>query len=115
MSLPHGPSSSLASGSLRSRVFATAGGSLAGARAADRTVRFWDPASGTLKGVLLDEDGVLFGISTGGDVKHDPGEKISLIAIVETQSGQETLSPEAFAKKYGWKNNSKVIKLPMRN
>jgi WD40 repeat protein len=98
-----------------SAVFPTAGGSLAVARSDDRTVRFWDPVSGTLRGVLLDEGGTLVGISTGGDVKYDPEANPGLIAIVETESGQQTIPLDELAKTYGWKNNAKVLKLPTRN
>jgi len=96
-------------------VFSTAGGSFAVARAADRTVRFWDPGTGSLRGVLLEEGDALVGISTGGDVKFDPETKPGLIAIVETESGQQTIPLDELAKTYGWKNNLKVMKLPTRN
>lgn len=98
-----------------SSVFPTGGGSLAVARSSDRTTRFWDPVGGTLRGVLLDEGGTLVGISTGGDVKYDPEATPGLIAIVETESGQQTIPLDELAKIYGWKNNAKVLKLPTRN
>lgn len=98
-----------------SAVFPAAGGSFAVARTDDRTVGFWDPTSGTLCGVLLAEGDALVGISTGGDVKFDPETKPGLIAIVETESGQQTISLDELARKHGWKNNAKAMKLPTRN
>ncbi|MCE9631659.1 MAG: WD40 repeat domain-containing protein [Planctomycetia bacterium] len=98
-----------------SAVFPTAGGAFAVARSEDRTVRFWDPEGGKLRGVLLEEGDALVGISTSGDVKYDPDTNPGLIAIVQTQSGQQTISLDELAKTYGWKNNTKVMKLPSRN
>jgi hypothetical protein len=34
-----------------------------------------------------------------------PGLGTQLVYVVQTEHGQETLAPEAFAKKYGWKND----------
>lgn len=96
-------------------VFSTNGGTLAVARAEDRTIRFWDPAGGSLRGVLLDEGGTLVAVSTVGDVKHDPETTPPLIAIVETAAGQRTISLEELAKAHRWKNNGKVLKLPTKN
>ena len=98
-----------------SAVFPTAGGSLMVARAEDRTVRFWDPLSGTLRGCVLDEGDSLVAVSTTGDVKFTPGTKPGLIAIVDTPTGQKTLELEEFAKAHGWKNGGKLMKLPTRN
>ena len=96
-------------------VFPTAGGTLAAVRANDRTVRFWDPAGGTLRGVLLDEGGALVAVSTGADVKFDPDVPPDLIAIVETDDGQRTIPLDELKQAYGWKNNAKMLKLPARN
>lgn len=98
-----------------SAVFPTAGGAFAVARTEDRTVRFWDPETGKLRGVLLEEGDSLVGISTAGDVKFDPDSKPALIAIVETESGQQTIPLDELAENFGWKNNLKVMKLPTRN
>jgi len=95
------------------QVFPTAGGTLAVARSGDRTVRFWDPSGGSLRGVLLEEGESLVGISTAGDLKFDPDSKPDLIAIVETDDGQKTI-PIDELQKYGWKNNTKIMKLPTR-
>lgn len=93
----------------------TAGGSLAVARAADRTVRFWDPASGSLRGVLLEDGDSLVGILPSGDVTFDADAPPLLIAIVETEAGQQTISLDDLKKTYGWKNNGTMLKLPTKN
>ncbi len=82
-----------------SSVFPTAGGVLAVARSGDRTTRFWDPAGGSLRGVLLEEGDCIVAISTGGDVKYDAAEKpTNLIAILETTQGQKTISLEEWPR-----------------
>jgi WD40 repeat protein len=97
-------------------VFPTAGGKVAVVRAADRTLRLWDPADNGLRGVLLDDDGRLAAISTKGDVKFDPEAAPDLIAIVETADGhQHVLTLGELKSVHGWKNSSKAIKLPTRN
>lgn len=93
----------------------TAGGSLAMARAEDRTVRFWEPTTGKLRGLLLEEGDALVAISTDGNVKCAPEITPGLIAIVETQSGQKTMPLDELATTFGWKNNAKMMKLPTRN
>ena len=98
-----------------STVSPTAGGSLALTRANDRTVRFWDPASNSLRGVLLDEDGSLAAILTTGDVAFHKDSPPKLIAVVETETGQQTVSLDDLKKTFGWKNNGKMLKLPTKN
>jgi hypothetical protein len=34
-----------------------------------------------------------------------------LAYVVQTDQGQETLSPQEFAKKYGWKNDPERVRL----
>lgn len=96
-------------------VFPTAGGSLIVSRCDDRTVRFWDASKGSLRGTLLEEGESLVAISTTGDVKFDPDVPPNLIAIIETDTGQQTITLDELAKKYGWKNAGKTMKLPMKN
>jgi hypothetical protein len=40
-----------------------------------------------------------------GHWRGAPGLETQLVYVVQTEHGQETLAPEAFAKKYGWKND----------
>lgn len=96
-------------------VFPTAGGSLIVSRCDDRTVRFWDASKGSLRGTLLEEGESLVAISTTGDVKFDPDVPPNLIAIIETDAGQQMITLDELAKKYGWKNAGKTMKLPMKN
>lgn len=96
-------------------IFATAGGTLIVSRCDDRTVRFWDSARGTLRGTLLEEGDSLVAISTTGDIKFDSDATPALIAIVETETGQRTISLEELAREHRWKNAGKVMRLPAKN
>ena len=40
-----------------------------------------------------------------GHLRGTPGLEKELVYVVQTERGQETLAPEAFAKKYRWKND----------
>ncbi|MCY2991908.1 MAG: hypothetical protein NTY19_29125 [Planctomycetota bacterium] len=35
-----------------------------------------------------------------------PGVEKEFVYVVQTDAGQETLKPEEFTRKYGWKNDS---------
>lgn len=96
-------------------VSSAAGGTLAVARAADRTVRFWEPAGGTLRGTLLEEGDVLAAVLTTGDVTFHKDSPPNLIGVVETEVGQQTVSLDDLKKKFGWRNNGKMLKLPTKN
>ena len=40
-----------------------------------------------------------------GHLRGTPGLAKDVVYVVQTEHGQETLTPEAFAAKYGWKND----------
>jgi WD40 repeat protein len=80
----------------------------------DRTVRFWNAANGKLIGFLVDDGEALASISATGDLANDPEAKADLIAVVEREDGQESMTLDDFAKACGWKNNPKSIKLPTK-
>lgn len=44
-------------------------------------------------------------VSPEGHWRGSPGLEKGLVYVVQTEHGQETLAPEEFAKKYGWKND----------
>jgi formylglycine-generating enzyme required for sulfatase activity/WD40 repeat protein len=49
-------------------------------------------------------------VSPEGHWRGAPGLEKELIYVVQTDAGQETFSPEVFAKKFGWKNDpSKAV------
>src|SRR6185436_519568 len=80
---------------------------------ADHTLRLWDPATGRLRGLvmtLLGQDQHLV-MSPDGHYRGTPGVEAELVYVVQTEQGQETLGPEEFAEKYGWKNEPSRTRL----
>jgi WD40 repeat protein len=74
------------------------------------------PAQGLIRLRSLDDGRLLYTLLwfrddlTGvvgpeGHWRGTPGLEKELVYVVQTEHGQETLAPEAFAKKYGWKND----------
>jgi hypothetical protein len=47
-----------------------------------------------------------------GHCRGSPGIEKEIVYIVQTDAGQEVLAPDAFAKKYGWKNDPQRVRLP---
>jgi hypothetical protein len=59
-----------------------------------------------------DRDGDLF-ISPDGHYRGPEGVEKKLLCVVQTDSGQETLAPEEFSKRHGWKNDPAKATLPL--
>jgi WD40 repeat protein len=49
-------------------------------------------------------------ISPEGHYRGSPRVERELVYVVQTDQGQETLSPEEFEKKYGWKNDPEQVR-----
>ena len=49
--------------------------------------------------------------SPEGHYYASPGVEKDLVYVVQTEKGQETLSPEEFNEKYGWKNDPEKVRL----
>jgi WD40 repeat protein len=80
--------------------------------APDGTIRLWNAASGQPRALLLgldNQQGVA--ISPDGHYRGTPQIERRLVYIVQTEQGQETLTPEEFAKKYGWRNDPARVRL----
>jgi WD40 repeat protein len=77
-------------------------------------LRIWETATGRPHGTLVflrnDRSTV---ISADGHFNNPPLER-DLVYVVQTDQGQETLSPEEFAQKYGWKNDPECVRLTDR-
>jgi WD40 repeat protein len=73
-------------------------------------------ASGRTLAVLLtlpNRQGVA--ISPDGYYRGTPGVERLLRYVIQTDQGQETLTPEEFAKRYGWKNDPERVQLRPRD
>jgi WD40 repeat protein len=89
------------------------GGTLATAGLYGAAVRLWHAASGRPQGVLvpLGEDKAL-ALSPDGHYRGTPLRfEREIVYVAQTDQGQETLTPEEFAKKYGWKNDPARVRL----
>lgn len=76
----------------------------------DRTARFFDCATGALRGVILAEDNQMILVSAEGHYRADnPSQE--LIVVAQLEKAQETYTPGAFAAKFKWQNSPAQIKL----
>jgi WD40 repeat protein len=92
-------------------IWATPGPWLA-VTSADRTCRFFDPASGKLNGVVLAEPEQLVAVSADGHYRADGSALERLAFVVQTEKGQEMYTPAAFAARFGRKNDPAQTRLP---
>lgn len=49
-----------------------------------------------------------------GHYRGSPGVEKEIVYIVQTEAGQEVLTPDEFEKKYGWKNDPQRVRLSPR-
>jgi WD40 repeat protein len=75
------------------------------------TTFVWNVADGRRRAVLhgLPEDRGL-AVSAGGHFRCTAGVEDDLIYVVQTDKGQETLSPREFARRCGWKNEPDQVR-----
>jgi WD40 repeat protein len=87
----------------------TPGSSTVVASNQDRTARFFDAATGQLRGVFLAEDKQILAVNYDGYYRAPDGEA-ELVCVVQTYKTQDTYLPLEFTAKYRWKNvPSKVV------
>jgi WD40 repeat protein/serine/threonine protein kinase len=76
------------------------------------TTHIWDLTTGQVQAVLiglpLDE---ALAVGATGHYRCTPGVARDLVYVVQTDKGQETLTPEEFALKYHWKNDPQQVRL----
>ena len=75
-------------------------------------VKLWEADTGRLWWTLvpLANDQALT-LSAEGHYRGPAETEESLVYVVQTDQGQETLNPEEFSKKYGWKNDPQRIRI----
>lgn len=78
----------------------------------DGTVHFWEALTGRQVSAVLHllNDGLLL-VGVNGFYAGSPQVERLLVYVVQTEQGQETLTPNAFEKKYGWKNDPSRVRL----
>ena len=68
--------------------------------------RLWDTESGRLRSLVLAFDNLpALTLSPEGHYRSIAEVEEQVVYIVQTEDGQETLTPEEFSAKYGWKND----------
>jgi WD40 repeat protein len=76
------------------------------------TIIIWDVASGKQLATLLDlHDGVGIAFTPDGNFKGPADCQRELVYVVETETGQETLTPEKFFERFNRKNVPEAVKL----
>jgi len=76
----------------------------------DRAVQLADAATGRMVATLYScTRGRTLAVSPHGHFRASPRTDEQLVYVVETDAGQETLSPQEFADKYGWRNDPTVL------
>jgi WD40 repeat protein len=79
------------------------------------TIRVWEIDNGRLRGTLVPLEGAeAMVVSPDGHFDGPPGALRQLLYVVETDRGQDLITPEQFAKKYGWKNDKGRVRLDLR-
>jgi WD40 repeat protein len=76
----------------------------------DRAVRFWDAASGRVKFTLIADEKQILAVGADGNYRCPNEAETELVAVVQTDKGQETLSLKDFAMKYGFRNSPGAVK-----
>jgi WD40 repeat protein len=78
----------------------------------DGTIRFWDADTGQLRGmvVTLSAEKALT-LTPLGHYRGSRWIEREIVYVAQTARGQETLTPEEFAQKYGWKNDPQRVRL----
>jgi serine/threonine protein kinase/WD40 repeat protein len=75
--------------------------------------RLWDAGTGQLRCLLVAlPDNKALAIMPDGHYRGTPsGMERHLVYVIQTDQGQETLTPEEFTTRYGWKNDPDRVRL----
>jgi len=76
-----------------------------------KTVRIWEIATGRPLSTMVALEGAHLIIAADGHFRGSPRVERELVYVVQTDAGQETLTPEEFSVKYGWKNDPAKVAL----
>jgi WD40 repeat protein len=80
-------------------------------------VRLWEAETGRVRGTLVflqpETPNQYFIVSGDGHYRGVPQRVIDheMVYVVQTERGQDTLTPAEFEKKYGWKNDPEKVRL----
>lgn len=82
-----------------------------GCSSADRATRFFDAATGLMRGALVAEDMQIISIGFDGHLRADTPAQAELFYVAQLDKSQETFTAAQFASKFRWKNNPAMIRL----
>jgi WD40 repeat protein len=76
------------------------------------SVEIWDvQAAKSLGTIVMLTDNAWLTCAPEGHFRGSPRVERELVYVVQTEAGQETLTPAEFNKQYGWKNDPEKVKL----
>ena len=78
---------------------------------ADRSVRVFDLAAGTLRATVVADGKQVAVVSAAGHYRVADEATCELVYVVQTAKGQETLTPKEFVAKYKFRNNPAAVVL----
>jgi WD40 repeat protein len=92
-------------------------GRLFAVTSSDSCVRIFEPRTNGLRLLfsVLDAAGTTLVFTPDGHYAGSPGIEDDIVYVVETDQGQETLTPAEFAKKYNWKNDPSKVGLKVES
>ncbi len=71
----------------------------------------WDTATGKLRCTLVGlRKEQWLAVSRDGHYDGAPGIERELVHVVQTESGQETITPQQFAERFGWENDPERVR-----
>jgi WD40 repeat protein len=91
-------------------VVVSADGKTLVAASLDRAVRFWDAGTGKVKMTLIADGGHVVAIGADGNYRSANEADSELVAVVQTDKGQETVTLKELAAKYGFRNSPGNVK-----
>jgi hypothetical protein len=78
-------------------------------------LRLWEATTGRPGGVLVPlRNAQQLLIAADGHYRGTPRIEREFVYVVQTDHGQATLTPEEFAKRYGWQNDPARVQLTGR-
>lgn len=76
----------------------------------DRSIRFWDAQTGRVKMTFIADKEQMLAVGADGNHRCPNADESELIAVVQTDKGQDTLSLKEFAAKFGFRNSPGAVK-----
>lgn len=76
----------------------------------DRAVRFWDAGSGRVRMTLIADSNQILAVGADGNYRCPNEAESELVAVVQTDKGQATLTLRELAAKHGFRNSPGAVR-----